>query len=57
MYRNRLGYFVDGMAIGSEEFIRGQINRMRDEGRYKRRKNPIPQLDGVHLSLRERRGT
>ena len=57
MYRKRLGYFVDGLAIGSEEFLRSQIDRMREEGRYPRRKNPIPQLGGVHLSLREQRGT
>ena len=57
MFRKRLGYFVDGIAIGSEEFIRAEIRRMREEGRYKRRKNPIPQLGGVHLSLREQRST
>jgi len=57
MFRKRLGYFVDGLAIGSEEFIRGQISKMQEEGRYLRRKNPIPQLGGIHLSLREQRGT
>jgi hypothetical protein len=57
MFRKRLGYFVDGLAIGSEEFIRGQISKMREEGRYLRRKNPIPQLGGIHLSLRGQRGT
>jgi len=56
MYRKRLGYFVDGVAIGSERFICSQIAWLREEGRYKRRKNPIPQLGGVHLSLREHRG-
>ena len=57
MFRQRLGYFANGLAIGSEEFIRAQINRMREEGKYFRRRNPIPQLDGVHLSLREQRST
>ena len=57
LYRKRLGYFVDGLAIGSESFIRDQISRLREEGRYLRRKNPIPQLGGIHLSLREQRGT
>jgi len=55
MYRKRLGYFVDGLAVGSESFIREQLARMREEGRYRRRKNPIRQLGGVHLSLREQR--
>jgi len=57
MFRKRLGYFVDGLAIGTEEFIRGRIEKLREEGVYKRRKNPIPQLGGIHLSLREQRGT
>jgi len=57
MYRKRLAFFVDGLAIGSEQFIRSQIAEMRENGQYLRRKNPIPQLDGVHLSLREQRST
>jgi REP element-mobilizing transposase RayT len=56
-YLRRLGYFVDGLAVGTEEFIRGQLAVMRQEGRYLRRKNPIPQLGGIHLSLREQRST
>jgi len=57
IYRKRLGYFVDGLAVGTEEFIREQLAVMREEGRYLRRKNPIPQLGGIHLSLREQRST
>jgi len=57
LYRKRLRYFVDGLAVGTEEFVRDQINRMREDGRYLRRKNPISQLEGIHLSLREQRGT
>ncbi len=57
MYRKRLGYFVDGLAVGSEEFILEQLARMREEGRYVRRKNPIKQLGGIHLSLKEQRST
>ena len=55
VYRKRLGYFVDGLAIGTEEFIRAQLERLREEGQYLRRRNPIPQLGGVHMSLREQR--
>jgi len=57
LYLKRLGYFVDGLAIGTEVFIRDQLARLREEGRYHRRKNPIPQLGGIHLSLREQRKT
>ncbi len=55
MYLKRLGYFVDGLAIGTESFLREQLTRLREEGRYLRRKNPVSQLGGVHLSLREQR--
>jgi putative transposase len=57
LYRKRLGYFVNGLAIGTESFIRDQLTRLREEGQYLRRKNPIPQLGGIHLSLREQRST
>jgi len=57
LYRKRLGYFVDGLAIGTETFIYDQLARLREEGRYLRRKHPIPQLGGIHLSLREQRIT
>jgi putative transposase len=55
LFRKRLGYFVNGLAIGTEGFLRDQLARLREEGRYLRRKNPIPQLGGIHLSLREQR--
>jgi REP-associated tyrosine transposase len=55
--RKRLGYFVDGLVIGTEQFIRDQLALMRENGQYLRRKNPIPQLGGIHLSLREQRST
>jgi hypothetical protein len=57
VYRKRLAYFVDGLAIGTEQFLRDQIERMRENGQYLRRKNPISHLGGVHLSLREQRST
>jgi putative transposase len=56
MYRKRLRFFVDGMALGGEAFVRQQIQHVRDRGDYLRRKNPIKQLSGVHLTLREQRG-
>jgi hypothetical protein len=56
IYRKRLRYFVDGVVIGSEGFVRREIERLREQGQYLRRKNPIPQLDGINQSLREQRG-
>ena len=55
VYRKRLRYFVDGLAIGSEEFVRQQINVLHEKGQYLSRHNPISHLDGVHQSLREQR--
>ena len=55
VFRRRLGYFVEGLMIGSEELIRSQLEYLRASGRYLRRRNPIRHLDGLHLSLREQR--
>jgi hypothetical protein len=57
IYRKRLGYFADGMVVGTEEFIRSQLTIMREAGLYQRRKNPIAQLNGMHFTLREQRST
>ncbi len=56
-YRKRLRYFVDGLVIGSEGFIRKHLDKLRDDGHYAKRKHPIPQLEGIHLPLREQRST
>jgi putative transposase len=57
LFRKRLGYFVDGIVLGTETFIRERLARLREEGRYLRRTNPISQLGGVHFSLREQRSS
>lgn len=55
MYRQRLRYFVDGVALGGEGFIRQQLRQVKHRGEYVRRINPIRQLKGIHLTLREQR--
>ncbi len=57
VYRKRMRYFVDGLVIGSEAFIREHIGVLRDKGEYLRRKHPIPHWESPHLSLREQRDT
>ena len=57
MQLKRLGYFADGIAIGTEVFLRDQIALMREKGYYSRRKHPIVQTDGFYLSMREQRTT
>ena len=57
VYRKRMRYFVDGLVIGSEAFIREHIGVLREKGEHLRRKHPIPHLESPHLSLREPRDT
>ncbi len=57
VFRRRQRHLVDGVAVGSEGFVRELLLRLRSEGRYRRRKHPIPRLGGVHMVLREQRST
>jgi hypothetical protein len=53
--RRRLRFFTDGVAIGSRREIKAILEKYRERGLYKRRRNPIPQLGGTMFSLREQR--
>jgi REP element-mobilizing transposase RayT len=53
--RQRLRFITDGIAIGGQQPVRALLKMYREEGRYLRRKNPIPQLGGLLFSLREQR--
>ncbi len=55
MFLRRLRFFTDGVVIGTEAFVRAQIGILRGKGWYRRRKNPVRQLDGNLHSLREQR--
>ena len=57
VYRKRLRYFVDGLVIGGEAFIREHIGVLREKGEYLRRQHPIPHPEVPHLSLGEQRDT
>ena len=57
LYRKRLRYFVDGLVIGTESSIRDRLAQLQERGLYLRRRDPIPQLGGIHFSLREQRST
>lgn len=57
IYRKRLRYFAEGLVLGSEEKIRDWISDFRRRGRYLRRSNPIPHLDGLAFTLREQRAS
>lgn len=53
--RKRISHFVDGILVASEGKIRERLEKLRELEQYKRRKHPIPQLKGLHFSLREQR--
>ncbi|MDJ0766393.1 MAG: hypothetical protein QNJ97_25690, partial [Myxococcota bacterium] len=50
IFRKRVRHFVDGVVIGNKAFIESQIERLREEGQYKRRKHPIAQMGGLYMS-------
>ena len=54
-FRRRLRFLTDGLAVGPAEKVAQLLLTYRKQGRYRRRRHPIPQLDGVLFSLREQR--
>ena len=54
-FRRRLRFLTDGLAVGPAEKVAQLLERYRQQGRYRRRRHPIPQLGGVLFSLREQR--
>ena len=54
-FRRRLRFLTDGLAIGPAEKVAQLLETYRKQGRYRRRRHPIPQLGGVLFSLREQR--
>ena len=57
IFRKRVRHFVDGVVVGNKEFVLQQIIRLREQGQYKRRKNPIEQMGGIYMSLKAQRET
>jgi REP element-mobilizing transposase RayT len=55
LFTRRIRHFTDGLVIGSEEFIKEKLKKLRVAGQYLRRKNPVPQTAGVHMALRPQR--
>jgi len=54
-FRQRLRFLTDGLAVGPAEKVAQLLETYRQQGRYRRRRHPIPQLDGALFSLREQR--
>ena len=45
-FRRRLRFLTDGLAIGPAEKVAQLLETYRKQGRYRRRRHPIPQLGG-----------
>jgi len=54
-FLQRLRFLTDGLAVGPAEKVAQLLESYRQQGRYRRRQHPIPQLGGVVFSLREQR--
>ena len=52
-FRRRLRFLTDGLAVGPAEKVAQLLETYRQQGRYRRRRHPIPQLGGVLFSLRK----
>ncbi len=57
LFTKRLRHFTEGVVIGSEEYIKEKLDKLRERKTYLRRKNPVRQLNGLHTSLRPQRET
>jgi putative transposase len=53
VYRKRAGYFVDGVALGAEDFVNDIILHLRERGIYQHRKNPKKIKEGYFASVRK----
>ena len=54
-FLRRLRFMTDGLAVGPAQKVAQLLEAYRQQGRYRRRCHPIPQLGGVMFSLREQR--
>ena len=55
VFARRLRLFTDGVAIGAPQQIREMLAEYRKKGLYRRRRHPIPHLNGLLFTLREQR--
>ncbi len=55
-FLSRMRHLTDGLVLGTADFIREYLLRLKEQGRYHRRVNPVQHLGGKHHTLREQRG-
>jgi putative transposase len=55
--REHFRFYIDGLVIGAREKVMEWMLRLRSDGIYHRRKNPVPIREGLEwYSIREQRG-
>jgi REP element-mobilizing transposase RayT len=54
-FLKRVGYFVDGVVLGSKEYVESHLRDLREQGTYKRRRNAIEDENLGHCVLRPQR--
>ena len=55
LFLQRLRFFTDGLAIGTQTSVCHRLDQLRTQGHYRHRKKPIAQLAGFLFTLREQR--
>jgi hypothetical protein len=55
IYLRRCRFWSDGLAIGSRQVVKPVLGQYRDQGYYKNRQEPVPQLEGKFFSVRAQR--
>ena len=55
LFLKKLRHFTDGVVLGTEDFVKETLRRVKRHGVYARRVNSIPHLQGLHHTLREQR--
>ena len=57
IYAKRTRHFVDGLVVGGSDYVEKYLIKLKDTGRYIRRKNPIKHKAGDSVILRDQRST
>ncbi len=57
VYRKKLRYFTDGLALGAADLVQAQIGRLIKSGHLNRPQDPVAQEEGCQYSARKQRTT
>lgn len=55
LFMKKLRFFNDGLVIGSQAIVKDWLEKLKEQGKYQRRKNAVVVMDGYAYSLRDQR--